>query len=335
MRIINIGLIGHGVVGQGVRKILEENKTQITKKLLNKTGKELEVNISKILVKNKSKHSHLLDKYQFVDNLDEMLQDDDIDMVVELTAGEEPASLYIKEILKYKNLVSANKLAIAKNFDEFAKIAKLYNREFRYEASTLAGLPIIKTIEDFKASDEVDSIRAIANGTTNFILSKMADENLGYEEALQISQEKGFAEADPTSDVEGFDSMYKLYILSKLAFENEEESIKSQISLENIKRQGISHITKAQIEEAKLKNAKLKLIARAEIIESKYIASVGIEEILSTDSFYNVDNETNAIEVNASNCGELFIKGKGAGARPTASGVVRDIIDIILANNGR
>lgn len=335
MRIINIGLIGHGVVGQGVRKILEENKTQITKKLLNKTGKELEVNISKILVKDKFKHSHIIDKYQFVDTLDEILKDENIDIVVELTAGEEPASLYIKEILKFKDLVSANKLAIAKNFDEFAQISALYNREFRYEASALAGLPVIKTIEDLKASDEIYSIRAIANGTTNFILSKMADKNLEYEEALKISQEKGFAEADPTSDVQGFDSMYKLYILSKLAFENADEGIKSQILLDNIKRQGISHITKIQIEEAKSKNIKLKLIAKAEIIEGKYLASVGIEEILSTDSFYNVDNETNAIELKSSNSGEVFIKGPGAGSRPTASGVVRDIIDIIVADNGR
>lgn len=321
MNKIKIALLGLGTVGSGVKNILEEKHSLLSERLLAKTGTEKSIEISKILVRDKTK-DYGVDKALLTENYKDILEDDTIKIVVELIGGESPATEYMLEAMKRKkHVVSANKLAIAKANGTLEEAAKANSVSFMYEASVAGTIPVIRVINDSLVGNNISKISGIINGTTNYILSKMTNENQSFEEALKKAQELGFAEADPTSDVEGFDVMYKIAILSKLAFGK-------TLALDKIERSGITSVTKADIKKAEAKGCKIKFLAQAEKCGEEISITVSPQEIKNTHPLANVDGAMNAVYISCDNAGEIMLQGAGAGSRPTASAVVSDIFAI-------
>lgn len=321
MKTIEIAILGLGTVGSGVKNILEEKKEILSKRLFAKTGFEKNIVIKKILVRDKNK-DYDVDRALLTDNFEEILNDESIKIVVELMGGENPATDYmIKAMKAKKDVISANKLAIAKSNGRLEKVAKENNVSFMYEASVAGTIPVIKVINDSLVGNNISKISGIVNGTTNYILSKMTNENQSFEEALKKAQELGFAEADPSSDIDGDDSLYKIAILSNLAFDIE-------VDLGKITKKGIRHITISDIENAKNSSKRIKFLAQAEKTEEEIVISVSPVEIDSTHPLANVDGAMNAVYISCDNAGEILLQGAGAGSRPTASAVVSDIFSV-------
>lgn len=321
MKTIEIAMLGLGTVGSGVKNILEEKCEHLSQKIFEKTGVKKEIKISKILVRDKNK-DYGVDKAILTEDYKEILSDENIKIVVEVIGGESPATDYmIKAMKEKKHVVSANKLAIAKSKGSLEEEAKKNDVKFMYEASVAGTIPVIRVINDSLVANNITKISGIINGTTNYILSKMTNENQSFEEALKKAQELGFAEADPSSDVDGDDVMYKIAILSRLAFGD-------WIDLESIDKKGITSVTLKDIEEAKANGKKIKFIAQAEKVEGKLAVSVSLQEIEEKHPLANVDGAMNAVYITCDNAGEILLQGAGAGSRPTASAVVSDIVAI-------
>lgn len=321
MKTIEIAILGLGTVGSGVKNILEEKCEHLSQQIFEKTGVKKEIKISKILVRDKNK-DYGVDKSILTEDYKEILSDENIKIVVEVIGGESPATDYmIKAMKEKKHVVSANKLAIAKSKGSLEEEAKKNDVKFMYEASVAGTIPVIRVINDSLVANNITKISGIINGTTNYILSKMTNENQSFEEALKKAQELGFAEADPSSDVDGDDVMYKIAILSRLAFGD-------WIDLESIDKKGITSVTLKDIEEAKANGKKIKFIAQAEKVEGKLAVSVSLQEIEEKHPLANVDGAMNAVYITCDNAGEILLQGAGAGSRPTASAVVSDIVAI-------
>lgn len=321
MKKIEIAMLGLGTVGSGVKNILEEKCEHLSQKIFEKTGIKKEIKISKILVRDKNK-DYGVDKAILTEDYKEILSDENIKIVVEVIGGESPATDYmIKAMKEKKHVVSANKLAIAKSKGSLEEEAKKNDVKFMYEASVAGTIPVIRVINDSLVANNITKISGIINGTTNYILSKMTNENQSFEEALKKAQELGFAEADPSSDVDGDDVMYKIAILSRLAFGD-------WIDLASIDKKGITSVTLKDIEEAKANGKKIKFIAQAEKVEGKLAVSVSLQEIEEKHPLANVDGAMNAVYITCDNAGEILLQGAGAGSRPTASAVVSDIVAI-------
>lgn len=322
MNSINIALLGLGTVGSGVKNILHDNRELIEKRLFNKTRKNVKINIGKILVKNLSKHKDI-DKDIITDDFNDIINDDSINIVVELIGGKDIATNYILESLKRKkHVVSANKMAIAYNGEKIGLCAKENNVAFMYEASVAGTIPVIRVIEDSLTANNIYKVSGIINGTTNYILTKMTKEDLSFDEALLQAQNLGFAEADPTSDIDGFDAMYKIAILSNLAYN-------VNVNLDNIERITLKNITADDIKNAKAKNHVIKYIAESEFDKGKLSLRVGPKEIPLSDPLAFVDNATNAVYLYCDKAGRILLEGQGAGSEPTASAVIGDILNII------
>lgn len=321
MKNIKVALLGLGTVGSGVKNILEEKKVILNNRLSEKCGVEKNIEISKVLVRNINK-DYGVNRALLTDNYNEILEDESIDIVVELIGGENPALEYMTSAMKKgKHVVSANKLAIAKSSGILEKTAKENNVAFMYEASVAGTIPVIRVMTDSLVGNNINKISGIINGTTNYILSKMTNENQSFEQALKKAQELGFAEADPSSDVDGDDVAYKITILSKLAFGE-------WIDIESIEKQGITKVTLEDIENAKKQGKKIKFLAQAEKFEGKIKVSVSPQEIDEKHPLANVDGAMNAVYIDCDNAGEIMLQGAGAGSRPTASAVVSDIFAI-------
>ena len=314
-----IGLLGLGTIGFGTYQVLEMNREEIERA----AGKTVE--ISKILEKDRDKEREIeVPKEKFTLDPDEIFNDPSINLVIELLGGIEPATAFmVKAMENGKSVVTANKAAVAANFNLLTETAKKNNVQFRYEASVAGGIPILKVITSVLRANRFTEVLGIVNGTTNYILTKMAEENMDYEEALKKAQELGFAEKDPTADVMGIDSANKLSILAKLCF-------KEYVHPDHIPTTGISHITKAHIEEAEKNNMGIKLLAKASIDEcGKLSLEVAPITLPLSHPLMGVKNTFNAVYLTGNAVGELMFYGKGAGALPTGSAVMGDVIDII------
>jgi homoserine dehydrogenase len=303
---VNIGLFGFGVVGQGLYDILNKS-----------TG--INARIAKIAVKQKDKERSLPKEY-FTFDAEEILNNNDIDLIVELINDADDAYLIIKTaLLKGKNVVSANKKVLAEHFEEFIQLQLQTGKSILYEASVCGGIPIIRTIEEYYISELLYSIKGIFNGSSNYILSKMQEENLDYKLALSQAQELGFAESDPKLDVEGFDAKYKLVILAAHSFG-------VYIHPDKVFNYGISGISKFDIQFAKEKNLKIKLIASAYKNSENTICLYVIPAFVDKYSnLYLVENEYNGVTVEGAFSDNQFFSGKGAGGHPTGSAVLSDI----------
>ena len=317
MKTVNIGILGLGTVGGGTYQILDMNKEIIAKRI----GKEIRV--TKVLEKNMDRVKMLgLTEDQATQNPDDILKNPEIDIVVESLGGIEPSTTFMLTAMEHgKGVVTPNKAAVAANYAKLHETAKANNVEFKFEASVGGGIPALTAIQEALAGNEFSEVMGILNGTTNYILTKMTDLGLDYNDVLKDAQAKGFAEADPTADVEGIDVANKLSILMALAFDH-------YVPPTEIPTVGISKITMDDIEAARAKNCKIKLIAHAKREGDKVEYSVKPMEIDNSHPLAGVSNEFNAIYVTGNAVDEVMFYGKGAGALPTGSAIVGDILAI-------
>lgn len=307
---IKIGLIGLGTVGSGVFKTLKSFD---------------HVEVTKIAVKNINKPRNIegLDNSIMTDDPFEVVNDPDIDIVVELIGGLNPAFDLIKTAIKNgKHIVTANKELLAKEGEELFNFAEANNKVILYEAAIAGGIPIIMPIKTILAGNKIIRIEAILNGTTNYILTKMDVQGASYEDVLKEAQDLGYAEADPTGDVEGFDAAYKITTLATLAF-------KKRIKIENVYREGITKIRAQDMHAANDLGYKIKLIASAYLDENNR-ADVRVHPMLVSkkSTLAHIDYVTNAVSLSGHPVGSITLSGPGAGEFPTASSVVGDILAI-------
>ena len=317
MKAINLGFIGFGKVGSGVIKILNEKRGFLSAK----TG--LEINIRKICDKDiASKRNVSVDKKLLSRDVKDILDDPKIDIVVELMGGVSPAREFIKEALKKgKSIVTANKALLAEHGQELFTEAAERGKSIYFEASVGAGIPIIKSLREGLIANRFNSIFGILNGTSNFILSKMSSDGCSFGEALKEAQGCGFAEKDPSLDIEGIDSAHKLVLLTYLCFGR-------IVSLKDIYVEGISRISQADVDYTKELGFQIKLLAIAKREAEDLEVRVHPTLIPETHLLASVGGVNNAIYVSSDLAGELLFYGPGAGQMSAASAVVADIMDL-------
>lgn len=316
---IKIGLLGCGTVGSGVVKLLEQNRDIVA----NRAGET--VILHKVLDRDVEKCYRLgISPEKIVSDVEEIINDEEIDVVVELIGGVEPAFSYVIEaISRGKHVVSANKDLIAVKGREILEAAEATKVDFYYEASVGGGIPIIYPLKQSLAANRIKQVIGILNGTTNYMLTKMSREGLNYEQVLKEAQELGYAEADPTSDVEGLDAARKIAILSSIAFN-------SRITLDDVYVEGITRITPADIKYAAELGYVIKLLAIAKQDEEGNVeVRVNPAFIPADHPLAGVNDVFNAVFVKGDAVGDVMHYGRGAGQMPTASAVVGDIIEIV------
>ena len=318
MKKVKIALLGLGNVGRGVWKILNANKEEIRKR----AGYEVE--IAKILVRNKNKARGVEVPDEIVTtDFNDILNDEEIKIVVEVMGGMEPAREYMLKCMdKKKHVVTANKMLIANDGDALFEKADEMGVMFHYEASVAGGIPIIKGIDESLTANKIEKLYGIVNGTTNYILSKMELEGADFNDVLKEAQEKGYAEADPTSDIESYDAQYKLAILAALAFG-------SKIDVDSIYREGITKVEAVDMKYAKEFNMGIKLLAIAKETNGKVELRVHPTMVPKKHPLSSIYDSFNAVFINGNAVGDIMFYGRGAGDLPTGSAVVSDIVTIV------
>ncbi len=320
---MKIGIIGLGTVGEGVLKVLTKEKHSI----FEKSQADIEVKYACDLNITRD-FSFEFDKSILTDNYKKILEDSEIKLVVELIGGEILAKDIIIEAFKSKkSVVTANKALIAKHGVELFQIAKENGVSFLFEAAVGGGIPIVTPLMESLVANTVTEIKGIMNGTSNYILTKMKEENLSFDEALSIASAKGYAEADPTYDVDGIDAGHKINILASLAYGG-------SIKFKDMQISGIREINTLDIFSANQLNSTIKLIASSKLISGDS-AQISVEPVIISNNeiLAKVDDVYNAIETIGSYTGRTLFYGKGAGMDPTASAVVADIVKIATINH--
>ena len=321
MKEIKIGLLGLGNIGTGTYKTLEMNREIIEKSVGAK------VNIVKILEKDIDRERDItVSRDQFVSDPEDIFQDPEIDIVIELLGGVEPAATFMERAMDCgKHVVTANKAAVAANYPRLMEAAKRNNVMFKFEASVGGGIPVLTALDGAARANQYTEVLGIVNGTTNYILHMMSEEDMDYDTALKDAQAKGFAEADPTADVEGIDAANKLSILMALMFDK-------YVHPDDIPTTGITGITKEKIAEAKANDCVIKLIAHATVQDDGEITyEVRPTFIRTYHPLANVLKEFNAVYVKGNLVGQLMFYGPGAGPLPTGSAVMGDVMEIAKA----
>ena len=313
---IRAAILGLGTVGTGVYKIIQKQHEEFPHKI----GAELEV--AKILVRNTKKSREGIDMTLVTDSWDEIINDDSIDIVIEVMGGIEPARTFISEALsRGKHVVTANKDLMAEHGHELLEIAAEHKCDLLFEAAVAGGIPIIRPLKQCLAANNITEIMGIINGTTNFILTKMTDENMEFSEALALAQKLGYAEADPTADVEGLDAGRKIAILASIAFN-------SRVTFSDVYTEGISKITAKDIKYAKELDCVIKLIATAKHTDDGVEVRVTPMFIPKSHPLASVNDSFNAVFVHGDSLGDAMFYGRGAGELPTASAIMGDVIDV-------
>ncbi len=323
MKNINICIAGLGTVGSNVILSLNENNDYINSKA------NLSFNILGVSAKNKFKKRICdIKNFTWCENPLDLLNIKDCNVLIELIGEEKGLSFdLVKQALEKKiHVVTANKALLAMNGSELFKIAEHNNVLLLYEAAVAGGIPIIKSIKNSIYLDKINKISGILNGTTNFILTEMEKFNLDFQEVLKRAQSNGYAEADPTNDIEGIDSAHKLTLLSTLCFG-------SEINFKNNKFSGIGNIHIEDIHNAKKLGCRIKLISESQIIEGKIINVTEPRLIKIENPLANVDGVINAINVETKHLQSLFYAGEGAGGKATASAIISDLFEI--SNNSK
>ena len=311
---IKIAILGYGTIGSGVVEVLNTNSESIAKR----AGDGIEVKY--ILDLRDFPGDPMEDKV--IHDYDVIADDPEIQVVVEAMGGVEPAYTFVKRaLLAGKNVTTSNKALVAKHGAELIAIAKEQSINFLFEASVGGGIPIIRPLNSSLTADEIEEITGILNGTTNYILSKMTFEGLEFEDVLKDAQSRGYAEADPTADVEGYDACRKIAILTSLV-------CGQQVDFEDIYTEGISKITADDIKYANKMGLVIKLLATSRKTKEGYCAMVAPFMLSQQHPLYSVNDVFNAIFVHGNVLGDAMFYGSGAGKLPTASAVVADIVDI-------
>lgn len=314
---IRIGLLGLGQVGSGLVEILEAKRAWFMKQL----GVDFE--IRKIAVRNLSKkRSFKVAAHLLTDNPKLIVKDPSIDVIVELIGGKKEARALVLEAIKAgKHVVTANKALLAEHGDEIFKLAYQKKRWICFEASVAGGIPVMKALREGLVANKINSIASIINGTSNYILSHMTENGIGFEEALKMAQKKGYAEADPTLDLDGTDAAHKLAILSRYAFNG-------SIDFDSIYREGIKGIQSEDIQFARHFGYRIKLLATAKRSSEGIEARVQPTLVPEKHILANVNGSFNAVQICGDEVGDVLFYGRGAGSHPTASAVLADLVDI-------
>ncbi|MBM7623856.1 homoserine dehydrogenase [Sporohalobacter salinus] len=315
---IKVAILGLGTVGSGVAKILLKNSYNISQKVNNT------VKLVKVLDKDLTRERELnLPADVMTDNPDDVLLDPEIDIIVETIGGINPTKEFVIKALKAKkHVVTANKEMVAKYGNELFKLADKNEVDFYFEASVGGGIPIIRSLKESLTANQIQEVMGIVNGTTNYILTKMIQEGVKFDNVLAEAQQKGYAEPDPTSDIEGYDSAYKLSILSAIAFG-------SSVNIDDIHLEGISDIRQEDITYAKELGYVIKLLAIGKEVDEEIEVRVHPTMIPDDHPLAAVNDAFNAIFVKGDAVGELMYYGQGAGSMPTGSAIVADLIDVI------
>ncbi|NLM21740.1 MAG: homoserine dehydrogenase [Peptococcaceae bacterium] len=317
MKKVVIGLLGYGTVGSGVASILRTNRFDITSRT------HADITIKKALVRNLLKERPYGEEILFTDNPYELLHDPEIDIIVEVMGGIEPARTYILEAFKQgKNVITANKDLLASHGLELLSVAEQNKCDLYFEASVAGGIPIIAAIRQSLTANRISSLIGIINGTTNYILSAMTEQGREFEDVLHEAQELGFAEADPTADVEGLDAARKLAILATLSFN-------TPVTADQVFVEGITKVSKADIKYADELGCVIKLLAIAKNEDGEVEVRVHPTLLDKKHPLATVNGVFNAVFVVGDAVGETMFYGKGAGSLPTGSAVVADIIQVV------
>ncbi len=314
VNMVSVAIMGHGVVGSGVAEILLTHK----QKLYASLGEE--IYIKKILDLREFPDSPIADR--FTKNFEDIINDLEIRVVVEVMGGLNPAYDFVKRCLKAgKSVVTSNKELVAAHGAELLALAKEENVNFMFEASVGGGIPIIRPMNQCLVANNVREVAGILNGTTNFILTKMIEDGMQFDEALKLAQDLGFAERNPAADIEGHDACRKICILASLAYGK-------HVYPENVHTEGITDITLDDVNLAEAFGYVIKLIGRVKKLESGKIDILTAPMLVPFKSqLSNIDNEFNGIMVRGDCTGDVVFYGKGAGKLPTASAVVADVVD--------
>ena len=318
MNKINVAILGFGTVGQGVVKILQKNANQWIKKC------NAEIEVKKVLVKNTQKERDVkLPLGVMTSDWQEIVNDPEINVIIELIGGIEPARTYILEALnKGKHIVTANKDLLAEYGEEIFSTCEAADRDLYFEASVGGGIPIINPLKQSLIANNIEKVIGIVNGTTNFILTKMTNEGKNFDDALQEAQKLGYAEADPTSDIEGLDAARKVAILASIAFH-------TRVTLHDVYVEGISKISPEDLEYAHKLGYTIKLLGIGSSEDNQVEVRVHPALIPLEHPLASVNDSFNAIYVQGDAVGETMFYGRGAGQLPTASSVVGDLIAVI------
>lgn len=311
-----IALLGMGTVGGGVYEIIERQKEEMPFKI----GAALEV--VKVLVRNKAKYADRIPAEKLTDVWEDVIGDDSIDIVVEVMGGIEPARTYIKAALeKGKHVVTANKDLMAMHGHELLELAGEHHCDLLFEAAVAGGIPIIRPLKQCLAGNNITEIMGIINGTTNFILTKMKEDGMDFGEALQLATDLGYAEADPTADIEGYDAGRKLAIMASIAFH-------TSVTFDAVFTEGITKITAKDMRYAKEMGCSIKLLGIAKNTETGIEVKVHPTMIPENHPLAAVNDSFNAVFVHGDAVDDAMFYGRGAGALPTGSAVVGDIMDV-------
>ncbi|MEW4353985.1 homoserine dehydrogenase [Streptococcus pneumoniae] len=317
---VKIALLGFGTVASGVPFLLKENKEKIEQ------AAHQEIEIEKVLVRDDAEKERLLaagHAYHFVTNIDEILTDETIAIVVELMGRIEPAKTFITRALEAKkHVVTANKDLLAVHGQELTAIAKENHVALYYEAAVAGGIPILRTLVNSLASDKVTRVLGVVNGTSNFMMTKMVEEGWSYEDALAEAQRLGFAESDPTNDVDGIDAAYKMVLLSQFA-------LGMAVNFDDIAHKGIRSITPEDVAVAQELGYVVKLVGSIEETVSGIAAEVTPTFLPKAHPLASVNGVMNAVFVESIGIGESMYYGPGAGQKPTATSVVADLVRIV------
>ncbi|MCR8978800.1 homoserine dehydrogenase [Brevibacillus laterosporus] len=325
---VKVGLMGLGTVGTGVVRIVDAHQED----LFNQTG--LSIEIHKILVQDKEKaRTVAVDQTKITTNADDLLEDPDIDVIVEVIGGIQHTKDYLlKALAQGKNVVTANKDLMALHGAELLHKAQEKKCDVLYEASVAGGIPILRALVEGFSSDRITKMMGIVNGTTNYIMTKMSKEGAEYREVLAEAQALGYAESDPTADVEGFDAARKMAILSTLGF-------RVPMNLEDVQVRGISKVSKEDIAYGKKLGYEVKLLGIARRDDDEIEVSVQPTMVHKSHPLASVNGVFNAVYVHGEAVGETMFYGPGAGEMPTATAVVSDLITVVknmkLGVNGR
>lgn len=315
MNRVRVGLLGFGTVGTGAYRMLEDNEAGVARKA------GLPIEVTRIGVRDAGKE-RMLPGDRFTTDLESIVDDPEVDVIVEVIGGVDPAAGLVERALRNgKSVVTANKELMAKHGSRLVKLAKERGLDLHYEAAVGGGIPIVQPLKHQLAGNDIVRMMGILNGTTNYILTRMEEDGQEYGEALAAAQALGYAEADPTADVEGFDTMYKISILASIAFGR-------QVDIAGVSREGIGSVSRTDMAYAETLGYRVRLLGIADAVGDAVRVRVHPTLVPRSHPLASVSDVYNALWLRGDFVGDLMFSGRGAGSDPTASAVVGDLVDV-------